>query len=82
MVLVWIMFGLGYMLMIVGFLTRVMRSKKVRKIEHKLANTIKATQSKIWNEFSQDVTYLRRMLNEMYLLKIQVFLWVIVLLVT
>ncbi|XP_054263747.1 open rectifier potassium channel protein 1 [Macrosteles quadrilineatus] len=71
MVLVWIMFGLGYMLMIVGFITRAMRSKKVRKIEHKLATTIKQTQNRIWNEFSQDVTYLRRMLNEMYLLKIQ-----------
>uniref|UniRef100_A0A1B6FNI7 Potassium channel domain-containing protein n=1 Tax=Cuerna arida TaxID=1464854 RepID=A0A1B6FNI7_9HEMI len=70
-VLMWIMFGLGYMLMLISFLTRVMKSKRVRNIEHKLALTIKSTQSKIWNEFSQDITYLRRMLNEMYLLKIQ-----------
>ncbi|XP_073983226.1 open rectifier K[+] channel 1 isoform X2 [Rhodnius prolixus] len=69
--LIWIMFGLGYLVMILGFIARAMKSKRINKLEHKLANTIKYTQSKIWNEFVQDVNYLRRALNEVYLLKIK-----------
>lgn len=72
--LIWIMFGLGYLVMILGFIARAMKSKRINKLEHKLANTIKYTQSKIWNEFVQDVNYLRRALNEVYLLKIKVFI--------
>ncbi|KAK9511770.1 hypothetical protein O3M35_000371 [Rhynocoris fuscipes] len=69
--LIWIMFGLGYLAMIIGFITRAMTSKRITRLEHKLAHTIKHTQSKIWNEFVQDVSHLRRALNELYLLKVK-----------
>ena len=44
MLLVWIVFGLGYLVMILGFITSAMRSKKVARLERKLANNIKHTQ--------------------------------------
>lgn len=69
--IVWIMFGLGYLVMILGFISRAMRSEKINKLERKVAQTLKHTQSKIWNEFVHDVHYLRRILNEMYLLKVK-----------
>lgn len=66
------MFGLGYLVMILGFISRAMRSKQINKLEKKVTQTLKYTQSKIWNEFVHDVHYLRRILNEMYLLKVKV----------
>nr|CAD7260803.1 unnamed protein product [Timema shepardi] len=69
--IVWILFGLGYLVMILGFITRAMRSKRITRLEHKLAANIKMTQSKIAHGFAKDVTYLRRVLNELYLLKLK-----------
>lgn len=69
--LVWIMFGLGYLVMILGFISRALRSKHINTLERKVAQTLKHTQSKIWNEFVHDVHYLRRIINELYLLKVK-----------
>lgn len=66
------MFGLGYLVMILGFISRAMRCKKVAYLERKLAQNLKQTHMKILNEFSRDVSYVRRLLNEMYLLKFKV----------
>ncbi|KAI5699884.1 hypothetical protein M8J75_010511 [Diaphorina citri] len=65
----WIMIGLGYLVMILGFISRAMRCQQMSKIEQKLSQNLKMTQSKVWNEFMKDITYVRRMLNEMYLIK-------------
>jgi len=72
MTLIWILFGLGYLMMIFGFLTAFLRSKKVERIERKLANNIKLTQSKLWSTLTRDVNYLRHVLNEVYVMKIKV----------
>jgi hypothetical protein len=72
MLLVWIVFGLGYLVMILGFITRAMQSKKVAKLEHKLATNIKQTHSKLWNSFTRDVSYLRHVINEMYVMTLKV----------
>ena len=72
MTLIWILFGLGYLMMIFGFITAFLRSKKVARIERKLANNIKLTQSKLWSSLTRDVNYLRRILNEMYVMAIKV----------
>lgn len=72
MLLVWIVFGLGYLVMILGFITSAMQSKKMARIERKLANNIKQTHSKLWNTFTRDVSYLRRVLNEMYVMTLKV----------
>jgi len=68
----WISFGLGYIVMIMTFITRGMRSKKITRLEHKLAMNLKLTQSKIWNEFNKEVNYLRRVFNELQLSKVKV----------
>ncbi|XP_046382665.1 open rectifier potassium channel protein 1 isoform X2 [Ischnura elegans] len=64
----WIVFGLGYLIMILGFITRAMRSKRMLDLEKKMAHKIKRTQSKLWRGM-RDMGYLRRLLNEVYLLK-------------
>ncbi|XP_024939884.1 uncharacterized protein LOC107266845 isoform X2 [Cephus cinctus] len=67
----WISFGLGYIVMIMTFITRGMRSKKITKLEHKLAMNLKHTQSRIWTEFNKEVGYLRRIFNELQLSKVK-----------
>lgn len=67
----WISFGLGYIVMIMTFIARGMRSKKITRLEHKLAMNLKHTQSKIWNEFNKEVNYLRRVFNELQLSKVK-----------
>jgi hypothetical protein len=71
-VLIWIMIGLGYLVMILGFISRAYRSKRLNRLEKKLTTTIKQTHSRIWGEFMEDISYVRRVLNEMYLLKVKV----------
>ena len=68
----WISFGLGYIVMIMTFIARGMRSKKIAKFEHKLAMNLKHTQNRIWNEFNKEVHYLRRVFNELQLSKVKV----------
>lgn len=70
--IVWITFGLGYLVMVIGFLTQGLRSKRMKNLEHKLAQNLKVTQSKIWNGVTKDVSYLRKILNEVYLMRFKV----------
>lgn len=49
--LVWIIIGLGYVVMVLGFISRGLRSKQVHQIEHLLANNIKKTPYRIREEF-------------------------------
>ena len=72
MTLIWIMFGLSYLMMIFGFITAFLRSKKVEHIERKLANNIKHTQSKLWSTVTREVNYLRHILNEVYVMTLEV----------
>uniref|UniRef100_A0A2H8TTQ8 Open rectifier potassium channel protein 1 n=1 Tax=Melanaphis sacchari TaxID=742174 RepID=A0A2H8TTQ8_9HEMI len=65
----WIMFGLGYLFMILSFISRAMRSKT---LEHLFLERLKQTHTKIWHQFTKDVVYIRRVLNESYLLKFKV----------
>jgi DNA integrity scanning protein DisA with diadenylate cyclase activity len=65
----WIMFGLGYLFMILSFISRAMRSKT---LEHLFLERLKQTHTKIWHQFTKDVVYIRRILNESYLLKFKV----------
>lgn len=65
----WIMFGLGYLFMILSFISRALRSKT---LEHLFLERLKHTHSKIWQQFTKDVVYIRRVLNESYLIKFKV----------
>lgn len=49
-----------------------MRSKRISRLENQLAENLKATQSRIWNGVTKDVGYLRRILNEIYLMRFKV----------
>lgn len=51
---------------------RGMRSKRLTRLEHQLSENIKATQQRIWQGVTKDVGYLRRILNEVYLMKFKV----------
>ncbi|XP_047347515.1 open rectifier potassium channel protein 1 isoform X1 [Vespa velutina] len=67
----WVSFGLGYIVMIMTFIAQGMRSKKIIRIEHKLAMNLKHTQSKIWNEFNKEINYFRRVFNELQFSKVK-----------
>uniref|UniRef100_A0A1L8DDH0 Putative open rectifier potassium channel protein 1 n=1 Tax=Nyssomyia neivai TaxID=330878 RepID=A0A1L8DDH0_9DIPT len=67
-VIFWFVFGLGYVLMIMGFLVKAYQSRRVRQLEHKLALSIKDTQSRVWHGVTKDIGFLRKMLNELHML--------------
>lgn len=71
-VLIWFIFGLCYILMLIGFIARGMQSKKIREFEQQLAENIKLTHNRIWSGVSKDVSYLRRILNEVYIMRVRV----------
>lgn len=50
-----------------------MRSKRITRLEHQLSGNIKATQHRIWQGVTKDVGYLRRILNELYMMKFKVW---------
>lgn len=68
--------------MLIGFIARGMQSKKVRQFEKQLAENIKLTHNRIWSGVSKDVGYLRRILNEIYIMRVRVsfsfhFIWML-----
>ncbi|KAM8719602.1 hypothetical protein ACLKA7_005783 [Drosophila subpalustris] len=70
-VVVWFIFSLGYLVMIMTFITRGLQSKKLAHLEQQLSSNLKATQNRIWTGVTKDVGYLRRLLNELYILKVK-----------
>lgn len=62
--LVWIIVGLGYLVMILGFISRGMRSKRIHKLEKMLANNIKRTPQRIREE-------IRSLLQDILLTKVK-----------
>lgn len=73
-VLLWFVFGLSYILMLIGFIARGMRSKRIARLENQLAENIKLTHQRIWHGVGKDVGYLRKILNEVYLMRFRVSL--------
>ncbi|CAH2982857.1 unnamed protein product [Chilo suppressalis] len=69
--IVWITFGLGYIVMLLGFITSGMRSESVHRIEQKLAYQLKSTQNKILQSFTRDITNIRKIINEANLIKLK-----------
>lgn len=66
--IVWLLFGLGYLFMVLGFITDAMRSKRMAK----LSKGIRQTQTKLWHGVVHEMPHLmRRVLNELYLLKVK-----------
>lgn len=51
---------------------RGLQSKHITRLEHQLSENIRSTQNRIWNGVQKDVSYLRRILNEVYMMKFKV----------
>jgi hypothetical protein len=66
-IIIWITFGLGYLIMILGFISKGMTHKSVRVVIEKRLNTIRFTKEKL----SRDIDYMRRVVNELYLMKVK-----------
>lgn len=66
-IIIWITFGLGYLIMILGFIAKGMKSKKVRGVLEKRLHGIRNTKEKL----SKDIDYMRRVVNELYLMKLK-----------
>nr|CAH7751209.1 unnamed protein product [Callosobruchus chinensis] len=62
--LVWIIGGLGYVVMVIGFITQGMRSRKLVQIEKMLADNIRKTPQRIRNE-------LRTLLHELLFMRVK-----------
>ncbi|GAB0094942.1 open rectifier potassium channel protein 1 [Sergentomyia squamirostris] len=67
-VIFWFVFGLGYILMIMGFLVKAYQSRRVKQLEHKLAASLKETQHRVWSGVTKDIGFLRKILNELHML--------------
>ncbi|XP_059062633.1 uncharacterized protein LOC131855380 [Achroia grisella] len=69
--IIWITFGLGYIVMLLGFITSGMRSERVHKLEQKFATQFKTTQNKILQGFTRDIAVIRKIINEANLIKLK-----------
>lgn len=71
-VMIWFIFGLSYILMLIGFIANGMRSKRIARLESQLAENLKLTHQRIWHGVAKDVGFLRRILNEIHLMRFKV----------
>lgn len=62
--LVWIIIGLGYLVMVMGFISQAYKSKRLHELEHMLAQNIKRTPQKIREE-------IRNLLHDVLLTKVK-----------
>lgn len=63
-ILFWIIIGLGYLVMVLGYISSALQSKKVRELEHLISYNLKRTPQKIREE-------LRSLLNEVLLTRVK-----------
>uniref|UniRef100_A0A2M4BDE2 Putative open rectifier potassium channel protein 1 n=1 Tax=Anopheles marajoara TaxID=58244 RepID=A0A2M4BDE2_9DIPT len=68
-IIFWFFTGIGYIFMILGFIAKGISHKKVQHLEKVLATNLKETQHRVWNGVTKDISYLRKILNEVYMLK-------------
>ncbi|XP_043236551.1 open rectifier potassium channel protein 1-like [Amphibalanus amphitrite] len=62
---VWIVFGLGYLLMILEFISRALYSKKILSLEKKLVKGISRTKQTFQKNISKEVVLFKKLLNEL-----------------
>jgi len=66
-VVVWMFFGLAYLVMVINIITQGLRSRPVIKLEKKMASHIRATRVKL----AKDARLLRNLVNEIKIIKIK-----------
>uniref|UniRef100_A0A182NZF1 Potassium channel domain-containing protein n=1 Tax=Anopheles epiroticus TaxID=199890 RepID=A0A182NZF1_9DIPT len=68
-IIFWFFAGIGYIFMILGFIAKGISHKKIQQLEKLVASNLKETQHRVWNGVTKDISYLRKILNEVYMLK-------------
>uniref|UniRef100_A0A182SFG0 Potassium channel domain-containing protein n=1 Tax=Anopheles maculatus TaxID=74869 RepID=A0A182SFG0_9DIPT len=68
-IIFWFFAGIGYIFMILGFIAKGISHKKIQELEKLVASNLKETQHRVWNGVTKDISYLRKILNEVYMLK-------------
>uniref|UniRef100_A0A182QZ56 Potassium channel domain-containing protein n=1 Tax=Anopheles farauti TaxID=69004 RepID=A0A182QZ56_9DIPT len=68
-IIFWFFAGIGYIFMILGFIAKGISHKKIQELEKIVASNLKETQHRVWNGVTKDISYLRKILNEVYMLK-------------
>uniref|UniRef100_A0A182K6H6 Potassium channel domain-containing protein n=1 Tax=Anopheles christyi TaxID=43041 RepID=A0A182K6H6_9DIPT len=68
-IIFWFFAGIGYIFMILGFIAKGISHKKIQQLEKLVACNLKETQHRVWNGVTKDISYLRKILNEVYMLK-------------
>ena len=71
MVVCWIIFGLGYLLMILGYISKAYRSKKVRRMERKIRRRLRGASEKI-SRVSREAKDIKRLANALNLVVVKV----------
>ncbi|XP_042894140.1 uncharacterized protein LOC122267977 isoform X2 [Penaeus japonicus] len=65
---VWIVFGLGYIVMIITFIQKALKSKKIHRVEQKVARTLKKQAAKIHQNLQTDLKRLREVVTALSVL--------------
>ena len=67
-ILVWIFFGLGYLVMVINIITKGFRSRPVITLEKKMAARLRGARTRL----VRDAVLLRQLVNEITVMKIKV----------
>ncbi|CAG0913027.1 unnamed protein product [Notodromas monacha] len=70
-VIAWIMFGLGYLIMILSFIGRAYQSKRLISFEKKFRQGLKSTTQKISQGVTREAKDFRRLINTIQMLKVK-----------
>ncbi|XP_069986607.1 uncharacterized protein [Penaeus vannamei] len=65
---VWIVFGLGYIVMVITFIQKALSSKKIHRVEQKIARTLKRQAAKIHQNLHTDLKRLREVVTALSVL--------------
>uniref|UniRef100_A0A336MPH0 CSON014885 protein n=2 Tax=Culicoides sonorensis TaxID=179676 RepID=A0A336MPH0_CULSO len=72
-IIFWFITGLGYLVMVMGFLAKGMRSKKIAKLETLVASNLRSRNERLWQSIQRDRIFVRSIFDELYLLNYKVF---------
>ncbi|XP_076063209.1 uncharacterized protein LOC143038106 isoform X3 [Oratosquilla oratoria] len=70
-IVVWIIFGLGYLVMIIGFIQKAIKSKKVKTVERKFARALRRQANKFNQNLPRELKLMRKLLNAITLMQMK-----------
>ena len=72
LLITWIMFGLGYLLMILGFIQKLIKSDRLHKLPGGAAKALVSAGYKLGTGINKEVSDLRKLVNTIHLNKLKV----------